>query len=171
MVPEAPALFSTITVVFHMSASFWPITRARMSVPPPGAKPTMMRTGPVGRPVFWASAPGSAIDAATPVTKVLRCMEVSLRFWRGRSGRLLQGDGCRVDSEILHGRGHARAGQLDARKLQAHLAAAQGRHQRQVVAVAQVADAEHAALDLAQARAQGEVEAFVDQLAHRVGVH
>jgi hypothetical protein len=75
MVPEAPARFSTMICVFHMSPSFWPITRARMSVPPPGAKPTMMRTGPVGR--FCARAMGSAMVAAVPAMKVLRCMSSS----------------------------------------------------------------------------------------------
>jgi hypothetical protein len=42
--------------------------------------------------------------------------------------------------------------------------------QGEVVAVAEVADAEHAALDLAEAGAEREVEALVDQAAHRVGV-
>ena len=48
MVPVAPALFSTMIVVFHIAPSFWPMTRARMSVPPPGAKPTRRRIGPLG---------------------------------------------------------------------------------------------------------------------------
>src|SRR3954470_12857655 len=105
MAPDAPALFSTITVVFHMSASFWPTTRASRSVPPPGAKPTMMRTGWVGR--LCARAMGSATVAATPVMKVLRCI-FSLS-WVGLLGktlcRLLQGDWCRMAGEVLHGGG------------------------------------------------------------------
>ncbi|OQC06493.1 MAG: hypothetical protein BWX79_02081 [Alphaproteobacteria bacterium ADurb.Bin100] len=50
--PAAPALFSITTDRFHMVASFWPTTRASASVPPPGGKPTTMRTGPLGK--VWA---------------------------------------------------------------------------------------------------------------------
>ena len=49
IMPAAPALFSTITWVFHMAESFCAITRASASVPPPGEKPTTMRMGPLGR--------------------------------------------------------------------------------------------------------------------------
>src|SRR5438309_7893319 len=76
MVPVAPARFSMRTVVFHISCSFCPITRARMSVPPPGAKPTMMRIGPPGR--VCALSMGDARAAAAPAaTKVRRFMGVS----------------------------------------------------------------------------------------------
>ena len=76
----------------------------------------------------------------------------------------------RVCGEVVHRGLHAAAGQLHAGQLQAHLDAGQRGHQRQVVAVAEVADAEHAALDAAQAGAQRQVEALVDQLAQRVGI-
>ena len=78
--------------------------------------------------------------------------------------------GCRMCSKVIHRGLHAAAGELDAAELQSHLDAGQRGHQRQVVAVAEVADAEHAALDAAQAGAQRQVEALVDQLAQRVGV-
>src|SRR5882672_5103276 len=48
IVPPAPARFSTITVWPRYSASFLCITRATVSVPPPGAKPTVTVTGRAG---------------------------------------------------------------------------------------------------------------------------
>src|SRR3954471_13407725 len=51
MVPFAPARFSTTTGCFRFSLSFWPITRDRMSVPPPGGYGDTMRTVPDGNPV------------------------------------------------------------------------------------------------------------------------
>src|SRR3954470_14443822 len=181
MAPEAPALFSTTTETFHMSLSFWPTTRASRSVPPPGAKPTMMRTGCVGRPAWACASVGSAIDAAIPVMKVLRCMGSSLGIRDGvsekdtqglviASGRLLEGDGCRMGGEVFHRRCNTRIRKFDTAKLQAHLASGQCGHEGEVVAVAEVPDAEHAPLQLAQARAERQVEAFVDQLAHGVRV-
>src|ERR1051325_10457915 len=44
-VPLAPARFSTTTGPPRVSASFWPTSRATMSVPPPGGKATMILTG------------------------------------------------------------------------------------------------------------------------------
>ena len=88
MVPDAPALFSMMTWVFHIAPSFCPTTRARMSVPPPGAKPTMMRTGPVGR--FCAQSMGAAMLAAVAVatvTNVLRCMVGSPGWGSQRNGK------------------------------------------------------------------------------------
>src|SRR5690349_20336549 len=130
MAPEAPALFSTMTDVCHMSPSFWPMTRARMSVPPPGAKPTMMRTGPAGS--ACARSVGMAMVAAAPAMKVLRCI-VSLTPWieQKKGARvaapafqlrcLLQRQLHRMPGEIVHGRGDAGARELHARQLQAHL--------------------------------------------------
>ena len=73
--------------------------------------------------------------------------------------------------KIVHRSQHAGTGQLDAGKLQAHFAARQRGHQRQVIAVAQVADAEHFCLELAQAGAQRAVEALINDLAYGVGVN
>ena len=50
-------------------------------------------------------------------------------------------------------------------------AAGDGAQDHGRIAVAQVADAEHAALDLAQARAQRAVKALVNHAAHRIGIH
>ena len=55
---------------------------------------------------------------------------------------------------MVHDRLYAAALQCHARQLQAHFAARHGGDQGQVVAVAQMANAEHAAFDFAQARAQ-----------------
>ncbi len=64
-----------------------------------------------------------------------------------------------------------RCRQAHAVQLQSHLHAGQHRQQREVVAVAQVPHAEHPAPHLAEARAEREVEALVDQPAQRVRVH
>jgi len=48
MLPAAPPRFSTITGCPHFSPIFCAITRPRMSVVPPGAHGTIMRTGLVG---------------------------------------------------------------------------------------------------------------------------
>ena len=72
--------------------------------------------------------------------------------------------------EISHGGLHARARELHAGEFQAHFTARQGRDQGQVVAIAQMPNAEHAAFDLAQARAQGAVKTLVNDATHRIGI-
>ena len=74
----APALFSTSTVTFHITESFCPTTRASASVPPPGGKPTMMRTGPLGH-AGWACTKGVASAAALACSRWRRCMGESPR--------------------------------------------------------------------------------------------
>src|SRR5437764_27505 len=143
-----------------MSLSFWPMTRASRSVPPPGAKPTMMRTGCVGSSPCACASVGSATDAAIPVMNVLRCMVCSwMRGWGFRkgyagsscsfSGGLLEGDRRRMGGEVFHRRRNTRIRKFDTRKFQAHLATGERGHQREVVAVTEMADAKHAALHLA----------------------
>src|SRR3954467_14325821 len=134
MVPVAPALFSTMTVVFQMSCSFCAMMRARMSVPPPGEKPTMMRIGPAG--MFCARTSGAAMVAATAVVKVLRFTVLSPWVLRNLSGFLEHGR-CGMGSEEIHRGLHAGARELHVRELQAHLAAGQRGHQREVIAVAE----------------------------------
>ena len=46
--PATPALVSTMTCWFHICVSLAATTRASASVPPPGGKPTTMRTGAFG---------------------------------------------------------------------------------------------------------------------------
>jgi hypothetical protein len=45
MVLEAPGRFSTVTGCLSTGENLSASTRARMSVPPPGGAPTMMRIG------------------------------------------------------------------------------------------------------------------------------
>src|SRR5262245_1892209 len=72
MVP-APGRVSTITGWPHCSVSFCPMTRARMSVDPPGANGTIILIGLSGylSAADWASAPpvakAPAIKSAAPV--------------------------------------------------------------------------------------------------------
>ena len=54
--------------------------------------------------------------------------------------------------------------------LQPHLHTREGAHQREIVEVAEMADAEHAALELAEPLAEGHVEPAEDQLAKPVGI-
>jgi len=62
MLPAAPGRLSTITCWPNSSESFWAIGRAVVSVPPPTAKPTIMRTGLVG--YSWAAAGAAAASSA-----------------------------------------------------------------------------------------------------------
>lgn len=48
MVVDAPGRFSTMKGCLKTSASFSPMRRLMMSVPPPAVEPLMMRTGLVG---------------------------------------------------------------------------------------------------------------------------
>jgi hypothetical protein len=43
MLPLAPTRLSTTTATFHLSPSFWPSVRARMSIPVAGENGTMIR--------------------------------------------------------------------------------------------------------------------------------
>ena len=160
-----------MTCWLHITPSFWPTTRASASVPPPGGKPTTMRTGPVGQACARSAggaergdSAGGGLENETSLHDV-----VSEKWVRAAQAAAFKGS-LRMRGEEIHRRLHAAAGERDAGELQAHLDAGERGHQGQVVAVAEVADAEHAALDLAQAGAEREVEALVDELAQRVGV-
>src|SRR6187200_176362 len=64
MLPPAPALFSTITDCPMFSESFLATMRPAVSVPPPGAKPTVRVTGRVGAQACAAAWPAKASAAA-----------------------------------------------------------------------------------------------------------
>ena len=66
MSPAAPALVSTMHWWPHIAVSLLPTTRASASVPPPGGKPTMMRTGALGQLLWAQPAAGNAKAAAVP---------------------------------------------------------------------------------------------------------
>ena len=72
--------------------------------------------------------------------------------------------------QMLHRGLDAVAVELQPGETQAHLDAGERAHQREIVEVAEVADAEHPALEPAQAGAERHVEALEDDLANRVGV-
>src|SRR5471032_1237231 len=62
------------------------------------------------------------------------------------SRRRLQCRCCGVARQVVHCRQDAAAGKFHAGQLEAHFTACERGHQREVVAVAQMPDAEHAAL-------------------------
>src|SRR5262245_38817680 len=64
MLPPAPALFSTTTACPMFSESFFAMMRAAVSVPPPGAKPTVSVTGRVGKLACAAASHGTRASAA-----------------------------------------------------------------------------------------------------------
>src|SRR5262249_47125067 len=68
MLVPAPALFSMNTVLPHIAESFSARIRATISVGPPAATDTMMRTGFVGYPAFdvCARAASGHVAAAPP---------------------------------------------------------------------------------------------------------
>src|SRR6266540_2540374 len=68
MAPPAPARFSTTMLWPRYSASLLCMTRATVSVPPPGAKPTTMVTGRVG--YVCADAFGAAARAVNAIAMV-----------------------------------------------------------------------------------------------------
>src|SRR2546427_160166 len=90
MLPQAPGRFSITTCWSRRSASFWPRARARMSLGPPGVKPTMKRTGFPGQP--WAPAPPENARAANraAATRFMDCSfrEHDTQEWRSEAHRL-----------------------------------------------------------------------------------
>jgi hypothetical protein len=69
MLPPAPALFSTMKVCLSDSVSWSPITRAAISVVPPAAKGTTIRTGFAGQ-FAWACAGGAGRTAAAMAARI-----------------------------------------------------------------------------------------------------
>src|SRR5262245_11565820 len=72
MTVAAPGRVSTITLWRQFSVIFWPITRARMSVEPPGANGTMILIGRSGYLSAGACAP-AAPAASTAATRASAC--------------------------------------------------------------------------------------------------
>src|SRR3569833_2326373 len=63
------------------------------------------------------------------------------------------------------------ASELDVGQPESHLTTGESRHQSQVVAVAQMADAEHPAANFSKSLSQRQIEALVDELSDRVSVY
>src|SRR5579885_2004933 len=68
-------------------------------------------------------------------------------------------DHCQIDKAVERSR-HAPTLERNAGEIEAHLDAAERRHEHQIVEVAEVADAEGKALQLSQAGSERHVEAF-----------
>src|SRR3979409_2341802 len=91
MIVAAPGRVSTTTVWPQVSVIFWPITRAMMSVEPPGANGTMILIGlsgylsavcaaaSVGRPATH-SAPNNAAQTNAPALCFTRSSPAVLLF-------------------------------------------------------------------------------------------
>lgn len=77
IMPLAPALLSTITVVFVCSPTDWAKARASWSVALPAAKGTTRVMGLLGK--VWAAA-GPARQAAAANARVLRASRREIRF-------------------------------------------------------------------------------------------
>src|SRR5688572_9951378 len=76
MLPPAPARFSTTTDWPRFSVSFFATMRAAVSVPPPGAKPTVRVTGRVGKFCCAEAMPAAASAAARQIL-AMWCMFAS----------------------------------------------------------------------------------------------
>src|SRR6266436_6004535 len=94
ILPPAPGRFSITTCCAQSSASFWPRARARMSLGPPGVKPTTKRTGFSGQPC--ASAPAAHAKPTLQIkaekmrfTSSSRGHDTHLK-WRTKSRRKLE---------------------------------------------------------------------------------
>ena len=86
MLVPAPALFSMNTVWPHIAESFSASMRATISVGPPAATATMMRTGFVGYSAFDVCARAASGHAATPPSAAMnsrRRMRIAMRPSRG----------------------------------------------------------------------------------------
>src|SRR5256885_14008154 len=69
MFPPAPARFSTMMLCPMFSESFLTMMRAVMSAPPPGAKPTTMLTGRLGKTP--CASPNAGQANARTATRIL----------------------------------------------------------------------------------------------------
>src|SRR4030095_6591309 len=116
MVPVAPGRFSTVTACPHHSDSLAPITRATSSVPPPGGKPTIMRTGFVGEVCAPAMPAAMANAVANAAATVHRNSFIEVSWLSDFAG----GRGCGA-REVVHGGLHAFLLHWHAGQTEAHL--------------------------------------------------
>src|SRR5262245_42968027 len=90
----------------RLSVSFCPSCRAMMSVPPPGAKPTMARIGRFGKPCCaFAGSAASARTAKTNEAADERLYTLIFRaFTTGHGGRQVRGGSRATGHEARKGR-------------------------------------------------------------------
>src|SRR5262245_36265579 len=82
IVPPAPGRFSITTVWFHISLSFCPTVRARMSVALPAVNGTTIFTGLLGNSCASAGAPSTASPIA--IERSTRIVSISAPWLRRR---------------------------------------------------------------------------------------
>src|SRR5947207_2339516 len=147
--PEAPPLSDT-TIGCFIRPFFWIaacIIRAIWSDAPPAPAATTISTGLVGS---QANAGALSASAAKPAAAMRMQVLMSCSFFGLTPERLGDLAGRRLGAlrQIIH-RG-LQPGLLhrDAGELQAHFHTGQGARQREIVEVAEVADAEHLAAEL-----------------------
>src|SRR5690242_2926397 len=85
-------------------------------------------------------------------------------FWFLTNLGGLPGGRFRAAGQVLHRRLYTFPFHLHAGELETHLHAGQRAHQREIVEIAEVADAEHLAGELAEAGAERHVERIEDRL-------
>src|SRR5215472_10165439 len=78
MLPPAPALFSTTTACPMFSPSFRAMSRAAVSAPPPGAKPTVSVTGRLGK-FCPLTTPATVIAAVARIIRTAYFMRILRR--------------------------------------------------------------------------------------------
>src|SRR5471032_2005235 len=85
MLPPAPGRLSMITCRPRSSPSFWPSSRASMSLGPPGVKPTTKRTGLSGNALVWgcAQTAPAASSSAAAIAQPGRASRICLHIYRG----------------------------------------------------------------------------------------
>src|SRR4051812_46285683 len=100
MLPAAPGRLSTITCCPSLSLSLGVSARAVVSVPPPGAKPTIMRIGFVGYALLSAANAPAQNDAsasvATGKAQVERMFMVSSWSLVNGFGATAEASGCYI---------------------------------------------------------------------------
>src|SRR5262245_58147361 len=176
--PDAPPLSDT-TIGCFFRLFFWMaacIMRAIWSEAPPAPAATTISTGFVGSQASAGPMASNVASATVDFTNVFIC---SILLGNSRCECVLRVYAARRSASLLPARALAKEGKRlqhaagtvrDILERQAHLDAAQRPAQHEIVEPAQVADPEHAARELAQARAERQVEAREDIAAQCVGV-
>src|SRR5258706_1049863 len=169
--PDAPRLSDTNIGCF-IRPFFWIaacIMRAIWSEAPPAPAATTISTGLVG-----SHAKADAVLSARPASvlaKMPKYFLMSLLLWFAAVRLSGLTCGCfGAVRKILHRRADTFLLRWNAGEQEAHLDSGESAHQRQIVEVAEVSDAEHLAGKLAQAGAQRHVEGVENHFAHAVGI-
>src|SRR4051812_5884548 len=167
--PGAPP-FSDTTIGCFIRLFFWMaacIIRAIWSEAPPAPAATTISTGLLGSQAARALVANARLTNAGATADFL--LMTPPMVFRGRLGGLTGGR-LGAARQVLHRRLHTLALHWHAGKLESHLNAGQRAHQREIVEIAKMADAEYLAGQLAEARAERHVERFQNDFANLVGI-